>query len=146
MASATSLSARSAMPAVFAFSLQEVQSALHLRKRTSPFCVGLGADIWSFQLFPASQVYFPHQPHPLSYEFLNNRSSIDKAHIACSQFHIQQSYTKDKGHYRQISHHLQEQLTNAQHQTWNSGPLAPHLLCIYFENQGWQRQDQQRLW
>lgn len=40
--------------------------------------------------------YFPQQPQPLSCEFPNNRSSIDKVYIAHSQFHIQHSYTKKR--------------------------------------------------
>lgn len=88
--------ARSATPTAFAFSLQGIQSALHSRKRTSPFRVGLGADIWGFRLFPASRGIFHISLTPWSYEFPNNRSSIDKAHITCSQFHIQQSYTKKR--------------------------------------------------
>lgn len=78
------------MSTVFAFSLQGVQD-----EDTTLLC-GSWCRYLKFSAVSSIMGYFLHQPHPLSYEFPNNRSSIDEAHMTHSQFHIQQSYTKKR--------------------------------------------------
>lgn len=109
MAGSTSLSARSTMPTMFAFSLWGVQSALHLRKRTSPFCVNLGADIWSFQLFPASQSIFHISLNPYPVNSPTTGHLLMRHTLPILSF-IYSTVTlkRDKGSYKQISHHLQK--------------------------------------